>query len=172
MFCDQKRELNFCNRHLSLLYSWLEIYVWFLLSRVNCETHKCHLVYLVKGIETEDGQSIGDSRAQREIGLINAQSNTDTTSNSFINGMDLRNNRRTTKDQRRTTGLCISFQTLKMNCLWWTGLSHFFFFFRNTSVSNVICWSQSLMAFCCIVAWIQPDISGCQQDFLVVWRWN
>ena len=28
------------------------------------------------------------------------------------------------------------------------------------------------MVFCCIVAWIQPDISGCQQDFLVVWRWN
>ena len=26
--------------------------------------------------------------------------------------------------------------------------------------------------FCCIVAWIQPDISGCQQNFLVVWRWN
>ena len=26
------------------------------------------------------------------------------------------------------------------------------------------------MIFCCIVAWIQPDISGCQQDFLVVWR--
>jgi hypothetical protein len=28
------------------------------------------------------------------------------------------------------------------------------------------------IVFCCIVAWIQPDISGCQQDFLVVWRWN
>ena len=28
------------------------------------------------------------------------------------------------------------------------------------------------MVFCCIVVWIQPDISGCQQDFLVVWRWN
>ena len=28
------------------------------------------------------------------------------------------------------------------------------------------------LVFCCIVAWIQPDISGCQQDFLVVWRWN
>jgi len=28
------------------------------------------------------------------------------------------------------------------------------------------------MVFCCIVAWIQPDIFGCQQDFLVVWRWN
>ena len=24
--------------------------------------------------------------------------------------------------------------------------------------------------FCWIVAWIQPDISGCQQDFLIVWR--
>ena len=28
------------------------------------------------------------------------------------------------------------------------------------------------IVFCCIAAWIQPDISGCQQDFLVVWRWN
>ena len=28
------------------------------------------------------------------------------------------------------------------------------------------------LVFCCIVAWIQPDISGCQQDFLAVWRWN
>ena len=28
------------------------------------------------------------------------------------------------------------------------------------------------LVFCCIAAWIQPDISGCQQDFLVVWRWN
>ena len=27
-------------------------------------------------------------------------------------------------------------------------------------------------SFCCIVAWIQPDISGCQQDFLIVWRWK
>ena len=31
---------------------------------------------------------------------------------------------------------------------------------------------DSVIVFCCIVAWIQPDISGCQQDFLVVWRWN
>ena len=30
---------------------------------------------------------------------------------------------------------------------------------------------KSWIVFCCIVAWIQPDISGCQQDFLVVWRW-
>ena len=28
------------------------------------------------------------------------------------------------------------------------------------------------IVFCCISAWIQPDISGCQQDFLVVWKWN
>ena len=28
------------------------------------------------------------------------------------------------------------------------------------------------LVFCCIAAWIQPDISGCQQNFLVVWRWN
>ena len=29
------------------------------------------------------------------------------------------------------------------------------------------------IVFCCIlVAWIQPDISGCQEDFLVVWGWN
>ena len=28
------------------------------------------------------------------------------------------------------------------------------------------------LVFCCIVAWIQPDISGCQQDFLVVWKCN
>ena len=32
--------------------------------------------------------------------------------------------------------------------------------------------SYGIIVFCCIVAWIQPDISGCQQDFLVVWRWN
>ena len=31
---------------------------------------------------------------------------------------------------------------------------------------------NKLIVFCCIAAWIQPDISGCQQDFLVVWRWN
>ena len=30
-------------------------------------------------------------------------------------------------------------------------------------------WS---IVFCCIAAWIQPEISGCQQHFLVVWRWN
>ena len=29
-----------------------------------------------------------------------------------------------------------------------------------------------IIVFCCIAAWIQPNISGCQQDFLVVWRWN
>ena len=29
-----------------------------------------------------------------------------------------------------------------------------------------------VIVFCCIAAWIQPDISGCQQDFLVVWRWK
>ena len=29
-----------------------------------------------------------------------------------------------------------------------------------------------LVVICCIVVWIKPDISGCQQDFLVVWRWN
>ena len=28
------------------------------------------------------------------------------------------------------------------------------------------------IVLCCIAAWIQPDISGCQQNFLVVWRWN
>ena len=28
------------------------------------------------------------------------------------------------------------------------------------------------MVFCCIVAWIQPDFFGCQQDFLVVSRWK
>ena len=28
------------------------------------------------------------------------------------------------------------------------------------------------VVFCCIVGWFQPKISGCQQDFLVVWRWN
>ena len=32
-------------------------------------------------------------------------------------------------------------------------------------------WSSAIV-FCCIAAWIQPDISGCQQNFLVVWRWN
>ena len=32
--------------------------------------------------------------------------------------------------------------------------------------------SKWILVFCCIVAWIQPDIFGCQQDFLVVWRWN
>ena len=31
---------------------------------------------------------------------------------------------------------------------------------------------NQVIVFCCIVAWIQPDISGCQQDILVVWRWN
>ena len=33
-------------------------------------------------------------------------------------------------------------------------------------------YSKYVLVFCCIAAWIQPDISGCQQDFLVVWRWN
>ena len=33
------------------------------------------------------------------------------------------------------------------------------------------CWIFKIV-FCCIVAWIQPDISGCQQDFLIVWKWN
>ena len=33
-------------------------------------------------------------------------------------------------------------------------------------------WILSKIVFCCIVAWIQPDNSGCQQNFLVVWRWN
>ena len=28
------------------------------------------------------------------------------------------------------------------------------------------------IVFCCVVACIQPDFYGCQQDFLVVWRWN
>ena len=28
------------------------------------------------------------------------------------------------------------------------------------------------IVFCCVVACIQPDFFGCQQDFLVVWRWN
>ena len=28
--------------------------------------------------------------------------------------------------------------------------------------------SSNEIVFCCIVALIQPDISGCQQDFLVV----
>ena len=28
------------------------------------------------------------------------------------------------------------------------------------------------IVFCCIAAWIQPDISVCQKDFLVVWRCN
>ena len=27
--------------------------------------------------------------------------------------------------------------------------------------------NQATIVFCCIVAWIQPDISGCQQDFLL-----
>ena len=26
------------------------------------------------------------------------------------------------------------------------------------------------IVFCCIAAVIQPNISGCQQDFIVVWR--
>ena len=28
------------------------------------------------------------------------------------------------------------------------------------------------IVFCCVVAYIQPDFLCCQQDFLVVWRWN
>ena len=28
------------------------------------------------------------------------------------------------------------------------------------------------IVFCCILAWIHPEISGCQQYFLIVWRWN
>ena len=39
------------------------------------------------------------------------------------------------------------------------------------SEMDLIC-SDITIVFYCIVAWIQPDISGCQQDFLVVWRWN
>ena len=31
---------------------------------------------------------------------------------------------------------------------------------------------HKVIVFCCIAACIQPDISGCQQDFLVVWRWH
>ena len=42
--------------------------------------------------------------------------------------------------------------------------------FGIISMRKMICSSD--IVFCCIVAWIQPDISGCQQDFLVVWRWN
>ena len=43
--------------------------------------------------------------------------------------------------------------------------------FVNLSLRNVHGqWDE--IVFCCIAAWIQPDISGCQQDFLVVWKWN
>ena len=49
----------------------------------------------------------------------------------------------------------------------------------STAIIRVFLWikGQTLfdlidLVFCCIVAWIQPDVSGCQQDFLVVWRWN
>ena len=37
-------------------------------------------------------------------------------------------------------------------------------------VSNFFSGKNSKIVFCCIAAWIQPDIFGCQQDF--VWRWN
>ena len=33
-------------------------------------------------------------------------------------------------------------------------------------------WFPPRIVFCCIAARIQPNISGCQQDFLVFWRWN
>ena len=33
-------------------------------------------------------------------------------------------------------------------------------------------WDWIVIVFCCMVAWIQPDISGCQQEFHFVWRWN
>ena len=36
----------------------------------------------------------------------------------------------------------------------------------------LICTATPSIVFCCIAAWIQPDISGCQQGFLVVSRWN
>ena len=51
----------------------------------------------------------------------------------------------------------------------------------NKNVKKNIMWfmtcpfwkkNKTEIVFCCIAAWIQPDISGCQQDFLVVWRWN
>ena len=43
--------------------------------------------------------------------------------------------------------------------------SHYIFLFN-------FCFIIITIVFCCIAAWIEPDISGCQQDFLVVWRWN
>ena len=43
---------------------------------------------------------------------------------------------------------------------------------HEISFLNINCYMSSEIVFCCIAAWIQPNISGCQQDFLVVWRWN
>ena len=40
---------------------------------------------------------------------------------------------------------------------------------------RAFCWNKKIwqsIVFCCVVACIQPDFFGCQQDFLVVWRWN
>ena len=41
-----------------------------------------------------------------------------------------------------------------------------------TNILSLIYASLFIIVFCCIAAWIQLDISGCQQDFLVVLRWN
>ena len=32
--------------------------------------------------------------------------------------------------------------------------------------------AKKIIVFSYVAAWIQSDISGCQQDFFVVWRWN
>ena len=43
------------------------------------------------------------------------------------------------------------------------------------SASEVYSWlslTHITLVFCWIVAWIQPDISGCQKYILAFWRWN
>ena len=39
----------------------------------------------------------------------------------------------------------------------------------HTTNNLFCCW---IIVFCCIAAYTQSDISGCQQDFLVDLRWN
>ena len=59
------------------------------------------------------------------------------------------------------TVLCFSREKNRSLHPWENGTSLFFLLLIVATIG-----------FCCIVAWIQPDIFGCQQDFLVVWRWN